>query len=55
MKCKCTNIQPQVKVIHNGAEHTATIVHKCALQDKHSEEYCRCECGHGWRKFHNEQ
>jgi hypothetical protein len=61
---KCGLSRPQVNVTVLSAEnkvgHNGSLIHVCSLDRGHTKleknalEYCRCECGYQWRKFHNE-
>jgi len=61
-QCKISKIQVGTKVltIDSQIPHVGSITHICVLEKGHTdkkdtpEEYCRCVCGFGWRKFHNE-
>lgn len=61
-KCNLSSVQTGIVVLSQGnqIEHHGALTHICSLEKGHYKpekgaiEYCKCTCGHQWRKFHTE-
>lgn len=51
--CKKSKIEPRQDLQQTDPifmhQHAGTIAHLCWSVKGHSEEYCKCPCGHQWR------